>query len=77
MPRYYGDNVESMTAALAEIRELGSRFLVGGRADTTGSFRCLEQLAIPEACRDLFTPITEGEFRVDISSTELRAAHNC
>jgi nicotinamide mononucleotide (NMN) deamidase PncC len=71
--RYYGDSEEKMTAALAGIREAGSRFLVAGRRDAAGQFVRSEDLAIPAAFRDLFEGVAEAEFHVDRSSTELRA----
>lgn len=71
-PRYYGDSEEKMTAALADIRAAGCRFLVAGRRDAAGKFVRLEDLALPSSCRDLFEGISESEFHVDRSSTELR-----
>jgi hypothetical protein len=71
-PRFYGERVEAMTAALDELRRLGCRFLVAGRSGGDGVFQGLDQLAIPEAWRDLFAAIPEDHFRIDISSTVLR-----
>jgi hypothetical protein len=71
-PRFYGDSVEQMCAALDEIRRTGARFLVAGRL-VDGKFIGLEQVEILEPCRDLFTTIPAEKFRVDISSTQLRA----
>jgi hypothetical protein len=71
-PRYYRDSEPQMTAALDAIRSHGCRFLVAGRVDASGQFVELDQLAIPEAYRDLFTPIPKAEFHVDLSSTGLR-----
>jgi hypothetical protein len=72
-PRYYNDDAQQMEAALAEIRQLGCRFLVAGRVDAAGVFQGLEQLPIPERYRDLFEGIPESAFRLDLSSTELRS----
>jgi hypothetical protein len=72
-PRYYQDSEARMLAALAEIRECDGRFLVAGRADENGTFRHLEDIAIPTAVRDLFHPLPPDRFRRDISSSELRA----
>lgn len=72
LPRYYGDSAERMHAALAEIRDQGCRFLVGGRADAMGAFRCAERLEVAKEFRTLFDEIPEQEFRFDTSSTELR-----
>lgn len=73
-PRYYGDSAERMHAALAEIRALGCRFVVAGRRDELGAFRCLERVQIGDDLRTLFAEIPEEEFRFDGSSTEIRAA---
>jgi nicotinamide mononucleotide (NMN) deamidase PncC len=72
--RYYGDSVEQMHAALAEIRTLGCRFVVAGRRDEVGAFRCLERVQLGDELRTLFAEIPEQEFRFDGSSTEIRAA---
>lgn len=73
LPRYYGDSPERMHAALAEIRTHGCRFLVAGRCDHAGAFRCLERLTVNDNVRALFMEIPEAEFRFDASSTEIRA----
>jgi hypothetical protein len=71
-PRYYGGEAER-DAAFASIRAAGCRFLVAGRVQ--GSiFRTLQDMTIPETCRDLFSALPERAFRVDISSSEIRAA---
>jgi hypothetical protein len=63
---YAGD----MLAALDGVRRRGCRFLVAGRVGASGEFVGLEGLTIPEAVRDLFTPLPG--FRLDVSSTMLR-----
>lgn len=70
-PRYYG-GADAMRAAFAAIRAAGCSFLVAGRV-VDGRFRTLDDLAIAPEVADLFTPIPEPLFRVDLSSTELRA----
>ena len=69
-PRYYGGEAEMMRA-LAEMMAGGTRFLVAGRADG-GVFRTLADVDIPAGFAPMFSEIPEGEFRRDISSTELR-----
>ena len=69
-PRYYGGESEMMLA-LAEMMTEGTRFLVAGRADG-GMFRTLADVDIPAGFAPMFSEIPEGEFRQDISSTELR-----
>lgn len=71
-PRYYQDDAGRMGAALETIRGSGCRFLVAGRAEPGGKFLCVEDLSLPPRCRDLFLGIPETEFRIDISSTQLR-----
>jgi nicotinamide mononucleotide (NMN) deamidase PncC len=71
-PRYYGDSAERMAEALDFIRGQGCRFLVAGRVDKEGKFVGLDNLSLPPAYRDLFTAIPEAEFRLDLSSTQLR-----
>lgn len=72
-PRYYGGQAE-MLAALGELRDLGCRFLVGGRT-IEGRFRTLDEIAMEADVRALFEAIPEARFRADVSSTEIRAAN--
>jgi hypothetical protein len=71
-PRYYGDDPTAVERALAEIVGHGCRFFVGGRVDVDGRFVDVGGVTIPADYRDLFQGLGEREFRVDISSTELR-----
>ena len=71
-PRYYEHSAAKLAAALAEMQNLGCRFLVAGRVDETGTYHTVADLAIPAGYGDLFTPLPN--FRQDISSTALRAA---
>lgn len=70
-PKYYAGSKAEMREALTMIREAGCRFLVAGRL-VEGRFQTLEDLEIPEGFQDLFSGIPEAEFRIDLSSTELR-----
>lgn len=70
-PRYYG-GVAGMQVALEAIRASGCRFLVAGR-EHAGQFRTLADVQVPLAFQDLFIALPEAAFRVDLSSTELRA----
>lgn len=72
-PRFYGGD-EAMAGALDSFRALGCRFLVAGRVCGDGNFQGLDDLAIPPAWRNLFAAVPEEAFRMDISSTALRAA---
>jgi hypothetical protein len=71
-PRFYEGSENSMHDALAGIRSTGCRFLVAGRADATGQFVPAESVAVPKPFRDLFIAIPESDFRIDLSSTQLR-----
>jgi hypothetical protein len=72
--RYYDQSEAKMYAALQALRECGSRFLVAGRLDKQGVYRGLADMEIPAAYTDLFEAIPEELFRLDISSTQLRAS---
>jgi hypothetical protein len=69
--RYYGAG--ELRAAIGEIRDRGCRFLVAGRL-AGGTFVGVDELGINAEFRDLFQGLSEGEFRLDVSSTALRAA---
>jgi hypothetical protein len=70
-PKYYGP--DGVVAALRDIAQHGCRFLVVGRTDATGTFRQLGANDIPEPCRSLFHLLDEGQFRRDISSSNIRS----
>jgi Cytidylyltransferase-like len=75
-PRFYGGDLGAMLRALQQIRDTGCHFFVGGRVDSTGSFVEVGDIVIPPAYRDLFTGLSEQVFRVDVSSTALRASRS-
>ena len=70
-PRYYGGEAQMMMA-LAEMMAGGANFIVAGRAED-GKFRALADVAVPQGFAPMFSGLEEGEFRRDISSTELRS----
>jgi hypothetical protein len=72
-PRYYGNDEDRMHAALEEIAGSGASFLVAVRSDAAGRVRLLTEIAVPRRYVDLFTEIPEHRFRLDTSSTEIRA----
>ena len=72
-PRYYGGDEALMHMALEEIAGSGGSFLVAVRIDAAGRVRALADIPVPRRYADLFTEIPEHHFRVDISSSELRA----
>src|SRR5215469_1034756 len=72
-PKYYGDDELRMHLALEEIASSGSSFLVAVRIDAMGRVRALNDILVPRRYADLFTEIPEHHFRLDISSSEIRA----
>jgi nicotinamide mononucleotide (NMN) deamidase PncC len=72
-PRYYGDDEVRMHAALEEIGNSGGSFLVAVRIDAAGRVRKLNDIPVPRRYADLFIEIPEHRFRLDISSSEIRA----
>jgi hypothetical protein len=62
-----------MHMALEEIANSGGSFLVAVRIDAAGRVGALKDIAVPRRYADLFTEIPEHRFRVDTSSSEIRA----
>lgn len=69
--KYDGGNEAILRQTLQQIRDAGCRFLVAAR-EVNGQLLTLAQLNVPDDARDLFEEIPANEFRVDVSSTELR-----
>jgi cytidylyltransferase-like protein len=72
-PKYYGDDEARMHMALEEIANSGGSFLVAVRVDAAGRVRALNDIPVPPRYVDLFSEIPEHRFRLDISSSEIRA----
>jgi hypothetical protein len=72
-PKYYGDDEARMHVALEEIAGSGGSFLVAVRSDGAGRVRALGDIPVPRRYADLFTEIPEHRFRLDTSSSEIRA----
>jgi hypothetical protein len=70
-PLYYHADA-AITASLRKIKDLGCRFLVAGRVHE-GAFRTLGDIRVPTEFLDIFTPLSEDEFRDDVSSTAMRS----
>jgi hypothetical protein len=78
-PAYYGGKA-GMTTALNAIRSLGCSFIVAGRLSSEGDgegcdesrFLTLDDVEVPEGFETMFEAL--GDWRRDVSSTELRAA---
>ena len=71
-PRYYADDLGQRDAALRELVAGGVRFLVGGRVDAGGRFREWAADLLAGEFAGLFAVIPATEFRMDVSSTQLR-----
>ena len=79
-PKYYGNSIEEMLAAVREMGGAGVHFAVGGRLEqgkTEGEapkFVTGEEAltSLPTDVQEMFTIIQEEDFRLDLSSTELR-----
>ena len=69
-PRYYRDE-SAMFDALAEFAALNSGFVVFGRVHGA-EFKTLSNSSVPSQLRELCVEIDEVEFRIDVSSSELR-----
>lgn len=70
-PRYYG-SAAARDAALAVVRRQHCRFLVAGRVQDE-TFLTLADIALPTNFADLFLELPERLFRVDLSSSAIRA----
>jgi len=70
--RYYNNDRESTARALKKIRGQACKFLVFGRK-TRDKFLSLDDLVLPDILAEICTGVPEQEFRIDISSTELRS----
>jgi nicotinic acid mononucleotide adenylyltransferase len=78
-PKYYGDSEENMLEAVREMGRSGVHFVVGGRleqrqgGDSTKFVSGEDEVKLlPKDVQQMFTLVMEDDFRVDISSTELR-----
>jgi hypothetical protein len=75
LPKYYGDSEAQMGADFAALAAAGCGFVVAGRVDADGRFRSLADIAVPAILQHVgvrFEAISEAEFRMDVSSSEIR-----
>jgi hypothetical protein len=70
--RFYNDDPAQLDAALNSLKTAGCRIYVAGRLQGE-TFLTLKDLDLPHAYQDLFEEIPPSRFRVDISSSQLRA----
>ena len=73
--KYYADETDRRRS-LEAICERGCRFAVGGRLDGAGAFRTWSDSLLSPAgsLPPVFDMLSEADFRLDLSSTELREA---
>lgn len=70
-PRFYDSSEEKMLASFDKIREKSCRFIVAGRL-IKDEFIDLSDIAIPKKIAGLFEALPEEDFRMDISSSQIR-----
>ena len=72
--RFYTDSGSRTPSldAMGELRDLGSRFIVGGRHDADGNFKTIRDMFIPPGFEELLIEIPEHQFSDPVSSTQLR-----
>ncbi len=77
-PKYYDNSMENMIEALVDMKEKGVHYIVGGRLEQmeSGSKKFIngeeEVKSLPMHLQEMFTLLSEEEFRLDVSSTEIR-----
>ena len=75
-PRFYSRDRSGMLDAFERIRESGCRFLVAARLDPgSGRVTTLADCPVPPGFERLFEAIPVSDFRMDLSSTALRAGN--
>ncbi len=70
-PRYYASEA-ARNEALTTMADLGTRFLVYGRK-TGKDFDALADVSLSKTLENMCTAVTEDQFRLDISSSEIRS----
>ena len=71
-PKYYDNDVQNMYTSLQKVKDNKCDFLVAGRLQNS-EFKTINDMVIPEAFISLFQGIPESQFRMDLSSSELRS----
>ena len=74
-PRYYGGSTAAAEEAVEAIAERARGLIVFGRT-RNGVFEDASQIDAPQRLRDVSYFVSQREFRLDISSTELRRQEN-
>ena len=73
-PRYYGGSTVAATRAVKAIASRARGLIVFGRA-VNGVFQDASAIDVPQALKAVTYFVSEREFRLDVSSTELRRQH--
>jgi len=69
--KYYQSKTD-FTNTISEFKKLSIEFLVAGRTDIDGRFKALNDIGIEKSFKSSVSEIPESDFRVDISSRDLR-----
>lgn len=77
--KYYDNNIDKMIDSIREMKIKGVAFIIGGRLEqipgsTSKKFINGKELidTLPHDLKDMFIFLDENDFRVDVSSTEIR-----
>jgi nicotinic acid mononucleotide adenylyltransferase/nicotinamide mononucleotide (NMN) deamidase PncC len=70
-PRYYGGSADAAAAAVERIATGARGLIVFGRC-RDGTFQEAAQIPVPHVLRDVSYFVSQREFRLDVSSTDLR-----
>lgn len=70
-PRYYQNSTQLRDQAISEFAQQNCKFLVFPRV-VAESFLTFDQLSLPSNLSKLCQPVSASQFRMDISSTEIR-----
>ena len=72
LDKKYYQSEKDLLDTISEFKKLGIQFLVVGRSDIDGQFKSLSDIQIGESVKSLILEISESDFRIDISSRDLR-----
>ena len=72
LDKKYYQSEKDLLDTISEFKKLGIQFLVVGRSDIDGQFKSLSNIQIDESVKSLILEISESDFRIDISSRDLR-----
>ena len=73
--RYYGNSDVRMQESLERLQRDGTIIWVAGRL-VNDCFKTLNDITLPEGLEDLFKSVTQDQFRIDISSTQIRSTNS-